>query len=161
VRTPLKLALSMALAAGLAATLSACPDPPNLLDGSIGEVYDLTFDEVRIRKFQSTGELQIEYLRAPEEEGSSKDVVAQITVTTPEGGFPVDTDIKFDQVEGKVHRVAPGDDFPPVDEGTISFSAGANEIGDQTIGEFSVLFENKRTLRGAFDAELTEATTDT
>jgi len=150
----------LALTALLGLALAGCPEPPNELDGSIGEVYDLSFDEVRIRKFLSTGELQIEYMRAPEE-GSSKDIVAQVTVTTPEGGFPVDTDIKFAQVEGKVHRVAPGDDFPPIEQGTISFTAGANEIGDNTSGEFSVLFENKRTLRGRFDAELQEATTDT
>lgn len=148
-------------ALALTAALAGCPDPPNMLDGSIGEVFDLAFDEVRIRKFTATGEVQIEYMQEPEEEGSSKDVVAQITVTTPEGGFPLDTNIKFDQVAGRVHRVAPGDDFPPLEEGTISFSAGANEIGDQTTGEFSALFENKRTLRGNFDAPLEEASTDT
>lgn len=141
------------LAASLLGLLVACPEPPNLLDGSIDEMFDLGFDEVRIRTFETTQELQIEYLRQAED-GSAMDVVAQITVTRPGGGFPADTDIKFAQVNGKVHRVAVGDDFPPVSEGTITFYQGGNAVDEQTSGEFSVLFENKRTLRGRFDAKL-------
>jgi hypothetical protein len=154
VRCPL---LRCTLAALSLFPLLACPEPPNQLEGSVDEVFDLGFDEVRIRTFESTGELQIEYL-AKAEDGSAKDVVAQITVTRPGGGFPANTDIKFDQVNGKVHRVAAGDDFPVVTEGTITFFSGGNEVGEQTSGEFSVLFENKRTLRGRFDAKLTLAT---
>ncbi|MFH1810116.1 MAG: hypothetical protein ABIJ09_15320 [Pseudomonadota bacterium] len=144
------------LFAGLA-LLQGCPEPPNQLEGSVDENFDLGFDEVRIRTFESTGELQIEYLRKTED-GSAKDVVAQITVTRPSGGFPANTDIKFEQVNGKIHRVATGDDFPAVKEGTIVFFNGGNKVDEQTSGEFNVLFENKRTLRGRFDAKLTLAT---
>ena len=140
-----------------ATLLTSCPEPPNYLDGSIGEVFDLKFDEVRIRKYSATKELQIEYLKNGD---AGKDVVAQITITTPEGGFPKDTEIKLDQVNGKVHRVAPGDDFPAITEGNIDFSAGGNAVGEQTTGKFSLIFENKRTLRGNFDAKMAEAITN-
>lgn len=144
-------------------TLSACPEPPNQLEGSIDEMFDLGFETVQIRTYEATGELQIQYLRKTED-GSDQDVVAQITVTRPGGGFPKDTDIKFDQVDGKVHRiVGGGDDFPPVLEGQISFSAGGNAVDEQTTGEFSVVFEDSRggtgyTLRGRFDGKLELAT---
>lgn len=136
--------------------LVACPEPPNYLDGSIGDSFPLEFDEVRIRKYQETGEVQIEYMKDAEE-GGGKDIVVQITVTTPEGGFPANEEIKFETVEGKVHRIAAGDDFPLIDNGRIQFSQGGNKIGEQTTGEFNILFENKRTLRGNFDAKLEEA----
>jgi hypothetical protein len=143
--------------------LLACPEPPNQLEGSIDEMYDLSFESVQIRTYESTGELQIQYLRKTED-GSDQDVVAQITVTRPSGGFPKDTDIKFDQVNGKVHRiVGGGDDFPAVLSGLISFSAGGNAVDEQTTGEFSVIFQDARgdegyTLRGRFDGKLELAT---
>lgn len=143
----------------LAATmLTSCPEPPNYLDGSIGEVFDLAFDEVRIRKYLGYGDLQIEYLKNATDAGGGKDVVVQVTIKTPEAGFPLNTEIKFDQVEGKIHRVAPGDDFPAITEGRIDFSAGGNKVGEQTTGKFSAIFENKRTLRGNFDGKMEEAT---
>ncbi len=136
--------------------LGGCPEEPNQLEGSIDEVFALHFDEVRIRHYASTNELQIEYLREAED-GSAKDVVAQITITTPEGGIPHDVDITFEQVNGAVHRIAEGDDFPAISEGQITFFAGGNEIDEQTTGEFALIFENKRTLRGNFDAKLEQA----
>lgn len=140
--------------------LSACPEPPNSLEGSSDELFDLSFDEVRIRLYQSSvTSTQIEYMRKSED-GSAMDIVAQITLTQPEGGFPAETDILFSQVDGHIHRIAPGDDYPGLEEGHVLFHAGGNKVDEQTTGEFSAIFENRRTLRGNFDAKMTLASPD-
>lgn len=147
------------VAACAALALLSCVDPLNTLEGSIDDVFDLSFSEVRIRKYVVTNEVQIEYIK-PSESQDAKDVVAQVTVTTPEGGFEKDKEYDVGELNGRVHRIAPGDDYPPMEEGTLSFAEGGNEPGEQTRGEFSVRFVNKRTLRGTFNAELEEAKAD-
>ena len=152
-----RLGISLLL---IVAALSACPEAPNSLEGSSDELFDLSFDEVRIRQYQSSvTSMQIEYMRKSED-GSAMDIVAQVTVTQPEGGFPLETDILFSQVDGHIHRIAPGDDYPPLEEGHLLLHAGGNKVDEQTSGEFSAIFENRRTLRGNFDGVMTLASPD-
>lgn len=152
--------LLYALGLALVVLSSACPDEPNSLEGSMDELFDLSFKEVRIRQYQSSVvSMQVEYMR-PSEDGSAMDIVAQLTFTEPEGGFPSDVDITFDQVDGRVHRIAVGDDFPDIQEGHLTLYQGGNDVDQRTSGEFSAIFENRRTLRGTFDAKMSLASPD-
>lgn len=152
-RRPISIAVALAVAL---LTLTACPDPPNYLDGSIGEVFDLSFDQVRIRHYSATSEFQIEYLKTATDGGLTQAIV-KITLKTPEGGFPLNTEIKFAQVDGTIKSPA-HPEIPDLEDGNIDFSAGANKVGDQTTGKFAAIFTNRRTLRGNFDAKMEEAT---
>lgn len=154
IRTSVRL---LVIWSALGLPFTGCVEPPNLLDGSIeGGGFSLTFEEVRIRSYPDTGELQIEYLR-PAEEEEALDVIVALIIDVPDGGVPLNAEIDFEQVNAVVDRhVTGGDSFPPVERGRILFTAGGG-IGEQTTGDFSLMFDNGRTLRGRFDAIVEEA----
>lgn len=149
-RKPSPLSAFVALIFALAIT--GCGPEPNSLDGSIGEVVDLTFDQVQMRKFTS-GTIQLDYLRAIEDT-ESFDIVCKVVFDVPEGGIPAGEAIDIPANNGRIERVVvAGDEFPEIDNATITFESGGDDVGPAT-GEFGATFEGGRTLEGTFDTDL-------
>lgn len=144
--------LAIAFAAVATAALSGCGNPPNHLEGSVESSVSLDFDETRMIRYQSL-DIQLEYIK--ELEGSTTpDIVTKIVFATPDGGVPEGEPIDILANDGIVERVvAAGDNFPPLDQGRITFETGGNEPGP-AVGDFALTFENGRTLNGNFDTEL-------
>lgn len=147
----------------LVLSLTGCPPPPNLLDGSIKSSHDLTFDRVELRYLSDQAVYQLSYFQSLSEEGGADagaDTVVKVTFNEPAGGVVVDTpiDITDPAIEGRVERITAADDpFPSeLDTATVTFHSAAT-IGETVSGEFAVTFGNGRTLNGAFETELIEA----
>lgn len=152
------------LASAIAALGSGCPEQANFLDGSIKDSRDLTFDYVQLRYLSDQGSYDLQYLKELEA-GGNDDIVAKIAFTEPEGGITLDDEINLldDAIDGVVQRNTAGgtsDAFPDVlDKATILFTEGV-KVGDKAVGEFAATFDNGKTLFGAFDVEVTEASFD-
>lgn len=147
-----------ALAALIA--LAGCGDPPNLLDGSIKQSHDLTFDAVELRYLSDQAVYQLSYFNSLDEAGTSADTVAKVTFNEPAGGVVVEQpiDLLAPESAGNVERVTAKDDpFPSdLEKATATFFT-TPVIGEIAKGEFAITFANGKTLNGAFETELIEA----
>ena len=134
--------------------MQACGPGPNSLDGSIGEVVDLTFDQVQMRQFTS-GTIQLDYLRSIEDT-EDFDIVCKVVFDIPEGGINVDTPIDIPANNGRIERVVVAQyAFPEIYTANITFTSGGDAPGP-VVGEFGATFEGGRTLEGTFDTDLEE-----
>ncbi|MBI1947086.1 MAG: hypothetical protein HYS27_15420 [Deltaproteobacteria bacterium] len=147
--------------AALSLLASACPPPPNFLDGSIKESHDLSFDLVEVRFFPEQAMFEVAYFKELSEDGSTGvDTVAKLVFAQPEGGVVVDQAIPLDPARDVLERVTADQDvFPGLREGEVTFSAAAT-VGETTAGEFSTTFTNGKTLNGAFEGELLSCSFD-
>jgi len=126
------------------------------LDGSVGDSVALDFDRVRIRSQGST--LLIEYLR---DIAGGSDKVCKMTVVTDDLGVAADTYLEDDTFLERVSLsrvVASADQFPGVSGGSLHFVDFGLDPAGAISGEFHALFDNGRTLTGAFSGELEVAT---
>lgn len=148
--------LKLIATAGALLLATACPPPPNFLDGSIKESHDLSFDTVEVRFFPEQERFEIAYFKQLSDDGSTGvDTVAKLVFSQPEGGVVVDQAIPLDPAADVIERVTAADDGFPADlrEGEVTFSAAA-KVGETTAGEFSSTFSNGKTLNGGFEGEL-------
>jgi len=126
---------------------------PDTLTGSIDQSHSLAFDTVALRYFTDQDAYELKYTQALD--SGDADVVAKVVFDAPEGGVVVDQEIALVAGEAQVERItSKNDPFPELDEGKISFSAGAVEDGELSTGEFSALFVNGKSLQGTFSVVL-------
>jgi hypothetical protein len=129
------------------------------LTGSIGTSHDLTFDDVTLRRLTDQQAFELKYLRALD--GGGDDIVAKIVFDAPAGGVVLDEAIDLVEQNGVVERItARNDPFPPLQTGTLTFTAGGVDDGDDTRGRFNTTFDNGRTLNGTFAVPLAFASFD-
>lgn len=140
---------------------TACPPPPNFLDGSVKESHDLTFDTVEVRFFPEQERFEIAYFKQLSEDGSTGvDTVAKLVFSQPEGGVVVARAIPLDPAADIMERITAADDpFPGLREGEVTFATAAT-VGETTSGEFSTTFTNGKTLNGGFEGELLSCSFD-
>jgi hypothetical protein len=129
-------------------------DEPNTLTGSISQSHDLTFDDVSLRLFSEQGTYELKYTKALE--GGGDDVVAKVVFDQPEGGVTADDELDLLALHGTIERITAADDpFPDgLDKANAVFSAGGNDDGEDSVGEFSSTFANGKTLNGTFSTPL-------
>jgi hypothetical protein len=133
--------------------LGAC-GPGNSLGGSASESYDLTFDDVRIRK--QGDHVIVEYLQSLEV-GANKacKVVADLKGLRVKGGLSMRREEFLGRVT--VSRVAAtGGDFPESKSGSIRFGALRFRDGGSVDGRFDAVFVTGRTLHGEFAGHFDE-----
>jgi len=124
----------------------------NYLEGSLTESYDLSFDETRIRLYES--ELSIEYLVETDE---GQKVTLRLTVTRGEG---LVEEVAYDlTTEGTVGRGEGwGSALPTLESGTLTMSGYGAEPGVEARGTFTSIFltsdGSRLSLRGGFFAPL-------
>lgn len=148
----------IALALVSAALSGGCAEQTTLT-GSIGSSHDLAFDDVTLRLFTDQGAYELKYLHALD--GGGDDVVAKVVFDAPEGGVVLGDDIDLVGQNGVVERItAKNDPFPTMQTGTLTFTAGGVDDGDDTRGHFNTTFDNGRTLNGTFATTLQHASFD-
>jgi hypothetical protein len=146
--------------------LLACGGP-NTLSGSMSEVFALDVSRMEVRRNDQA--LQITYLR---NRGIFLDVVVRVAVALEgedlKSGTRIDLAGGLDAGTLRVSAVhAPGGEpvrnLPSVKRGDLLIYEGG-KIGEQTSGNFSMLFENEggdlgygRTLVGNFSGEALDA----
>jgi hypothetical protein len=144
-----------------AAALMGCPPPPNFLDGSIKTSHDLTFDTVEMRFLSEQIVYELTYYKNLDENGDDRDEVVEIAFKQAPEDVVVETpiDINTPEAESVVERTtAKNDPFPTaLESATFTFFV-APVVGETVRGEFAVTFGNGRTLNGAFETVLGEAT---
>jgi hypothetical protein len=147
-----------ALAVLVVSSASGCTDETTLT-GSIASSHDLAFDDVTLRLFTDQRAYELKYLQGLE--GGGDDVVAKIVFDEPEGGIALDTAIDLVAQNGVVERItAANDPFPSLQKGTLTFTTGGVDDGDDTRGRFNTTFDNGRTLNGTFAATLEHTSFD-
>ena len=73
----------LAITAALSLFAVGCEDPDNCLEGSLGSVYDLSFDTVQARQALTSRQLAIEYVRT---QGTGEEKPIMVTIMpTPDG----------------------------------------------------------------------------
>jgi hypothetical protein len=145
---------------GVGGSSSGCAED-NTLTGSIGTSHDLDFDDVALRLLTDQAVLELRYLRALDTDGPVDDVVARVVCDVPDGGVVPDEPIDLIEHDGVVQRVtAANDPFPPLRQGSLTFTVGGVDDGDDTRGRFAATFDNGRTLNGTFATTLVHARFD-
>jgi hypothetical protein len=148
-----KLSIRLLYALVGVVSLAGCPSEPNSLEGSIDETMSLEFDRTEMRRFDGIT-IQLDYLK--DLEGGDIDIVAKVVFDTPADGIVADEEIDILANNGIIERRASDNlDFPPLEQGAITFSSGGNEPG-AAVGRFTATFDNGKTLGGNFDTELTD-----
>ena len=126
----------------------ACDDRGGDLSGSLGDVYDLSFDSVRARLYPS--DLSIEFVNGRGE------VVVRVTgrraAREPAAGA------SFDLVsEGDVTGTSGGVDIPRIARGTLTLTAFTAKQDAQVQGRFDGVFaagSTELSLSGSFSTRL-------
>ena len=119
---------------------------------------------MQLRYISDQGTYDLQYLKELEA-GGDDDIVAKIAFTEPEGGVKLDSaiDLLDEAIDGVVQRntaAGTSDGFPDeLTKGTITFTKGV-KVKETAVGEFAATFENGKTLFGAFDIEVSEASFD-
>ena len=139
---------------GCWATLAGCdPQEGNWLDGSLADSYDLRFDYVRARLYDS--ELSMEYVVDAEE---GEKVALRVTLNVRDG-LP-ETGVVYDLfADGDVGRGQGfGSSLPDLESGTVEFEEFVADPGNPIAGTFEAVFltadDSQYTLRGGFESEL-------
>ncbi len=153
-------AVFFALVLTSSALLTGCPPPPNFLDGSIKTSHDLTFDTVEMRFLSDQSVYELTYYKNLNEAGSQRDEVVEIAFTQSPEDVVAETPIDINTAEARslIERTtAASDPFPTeLETATFTFFV-APVVGETVNGEFAVTFANGRTLNGAYETELAEA----
>ena len=146
--------LGLLVLLGCWATLLGCdPQSGNWLDGSLTDSYDLRFDHVRARLYQS--ELSVEYVVDAEEgEKVALRVTLDVRDATPEVGVTYDLFADGDVGRGEGF----GSSLPDLESGTVEFEEFVADPGNPISGTFEAVFitadESQYTLRGGFESEI-------
>ncbi len=131
---------------------AGCRTAPNFLDGSLVDVYNLQFDETRIRLYDS--ELSIEYVDNLTATGM---VALRLTAqNTPK----LKSKERYDLI--KTGNIGRGEGyespFPELDSGHIRLDRFGRKADDKITGNFRAIFitpeDDKLTVSGGFTAEL-------
>jgi len=136
----------------LLAALTGCAESgPTYLEGSLADVYDVRFDEVRARLYDS--ELSIEYLLNDPDEGQ----LVSLRVALENISLAENT--AYDLVDrGDIGRSDSLVALPDVEEGRLVFDTWTGEEGSAVVGDFDASFltsdETTLVLRGGFDTTL-------
>lgn len=144
-------------ACALALLGSAC-GAANSLEGSISESFSLLFDEVLIRK-QDTA-LIVEYRKTS---GSSPAKICKLVVETDGLDLKKGAKLKDEAFVAAVavqREAQTGFDFPPVVGGDLELDRFQFRDGGHVSGEFFAQFDNGRNIKGRFDGNMTEISTD-
>jgi len=131
-----------------------CPQQEgNWLDGSLADSYDMRFDYVRARLYDS--ELSVEYVVDTDQ---GEKVALRVTLNVVDGPPVVDTvyDLATDGNVGRGEGF--GSSLPDLESGTVTFEEFAAESGSPVAGTFDAVFitpdDSKYNLLGGFEAEL-------
>jgi hypothetical protein len=153
------------LAVALAAVLFAgCLDHSSL-DGSVSEVFDLSFDRVEI---EGDGELLIiRYLadvEYPEVAYYATNTVAELAIEVGPDGWKTDgpedvTDrLELERyvmtMDEEEEIVEDGRDFPVIYVAEVTFDVLGGSPGEEVVGAFRIIFVDGATLRGSFAGPL-------
>ncbi len=145
-----RLLLLLALAPGAA----ACTEKVAKLHGSIGELYPLDFNEVRLRKQET--DLVIDYLR---EVDRTVEKPCRLVVETAELNLSPPVEVTGANFAASVHLgrvMVNGETFPAIDQGELELRAFDFRGGGKVDGEFFVMFAGGRDLYGTFSGEVQE-----
>lgn len=138
---------------------ASCGEAANDLWGSIDESFALDFDKVEILKQEL--DMRIEYLK---ELPGGQEKICKLVIKTANLKITDNSDLKDDAFEKDIvtiSRVAPtGGDFPNVQGGTVHFAKYSFVPEGRVDGDFTVLFENGRTLSGNFDSKVKEVSVE-
>jgi len=126
----------------------------NYLDGSLSASYDLTFDEVRVRLYDS--ELSVEYVVAADQ---GEMIALRVTVEV-DGDAALAEGGVYDLLErGTVGRGEGfGSALPELESGELQLNRYGSADGDEIKGDFSATFvaadESRLNVHGAFLSQL-------
>ena len=124
--------------------MAGCQNDATRLNGSIGKLYDLTFDHVRVRLYES--EFAVEYVR--------EDGQIPVKVVVERRGESLERRT-YDLAErGDVLGRVDDRRLPPLEGGTIRLRSFGTESGDIVEGRFDVRLtsgDTTFTLQGRFD----------
>ena len=146
--------LGLLVLLGCWATLLGCdPETGNWLDGSLSDSYDLRFDHVRARLYES--ELSVEYVVDAEEgEKVALRITLDVRQSMPEVGVTYDLFTDGDVGRGEGF----GSSLPDLESGTVEFEEFVADPGNPISGSFEAVFvtvdDSKYSLRGGFESEL-------
>jgi hypothetical protein len=142
----------MGLLIGVAAGVAGCGNAANDLWGSVGEEYTLEFDSVAILKQGDA--LRIEYTKAA---ANGIDKVLKLTLMTTGLDLHAGSDLRGETFLSAVtveRLVTEGGNFPTVSAGQLHFQSFDFIEGGSVTGDFTILFDNGRTLFGTFDGRV-------
>src|SRR5262249_9199575 len=145
--------LALALASGC--NSGPCGLEPNKLDGSIGELLDITSDSVQVKQVTAKS-ISVSYFHGDQ-------TVAKISVDIT--GEKAGAAIPILDPRQIVRLTSPASAFPnQIDAGQLTFTSNLNP-GQNAEGCFAVRFKEldgtKRSLSGAFEAKLDAAQAST
>lgn len=129
----------------------------NALEGSIDRELSLDFSQVRVRKQDQN--MLIEYLRESREgsEKVCKVVIDMEGLELPAGGaYDLGEDIFLDHVSLQRSTFEGDEQFPPMEKGSLHFEIIDFRDGGQAKGNFEILFEKSRSLKGWFEGYIEE-----
>ncbi len=126
------------MTAALVIGLLGCEDPDNCLEGSLGSVYDLSFNDVQAREFRQSKQLAIEYVRG-QGTGEEKPILLTL-MPTPDGPGA------FSYADGEVgidNSVVSGALLPDLTSAEVDLDAFTpNEAGTNVQGSVHARFTN-------------------
>ena len=137
---------------GLAFAGAGCGGTGNDLWGSIGELFPLDFDKLAILKQDDA--LRLEYTKTT---SNGIDKVLKLTLITTGLGLQDGSDLRDEAFVSAVtieRLVTDGGDFPTASAGQIHFERFGFTEGGTITGDFTVLFDDGRTLFGTFDGRV-------
>ena len=149
------LAGAAALLAGTAALLAGACDGADevYLRGSLTDLYDVGFDEVRVRRYAS--EVSVEYV---DREDGQERIALRVTVDPGPGGVVAGEAYDLAAAGSVTQGAGYGAAFPDLASGEIVFEDYADEDGARVRGDFDALLEDdggsQLTLSGGFAAKL-------
>ncbi len=132
----------------LVLALAGCGPSGPILEGSLGQYYDLGFQKTEAALFSS--ELAIEYI------SKSNEKIAIVTVRTTDANLdgPATVDLaKYGDVTGS----SAGQAMPALDTGTLILRSYQPKAGAKVTGEFNAQLKGSQgdvSLHGTFDTTL-------
>jgi hypothetical protein len=143
-----RLLLTVLVAIASMTLATGCSDKASgRLQGSVGTVYDLSFDQVRARLY--TSELAIEYVK------DNGEVPVRLTLRHEDGSLSTQTYDLFNQ--GDVTGRSRGVEMPRLLSGTVTFETLEIVPGGKIEGRFEAIVrsgEDRLTLSGEFQTIL-------
>jgi hypothetical protein len=132
----------------------ACAEQNNKLFGSIGELYPLDFNEVRVRKQQT--DLVLDYIN---EVDRTVEKPCRLVIETAELDIKPNVQIADELFTPSVHLsrvMVAGESFPDIQRGELEFETYEFKGGGRVDGQFFINFVNGRDLYGTFGADVVE-----
>lgn len=140
------------LAGSLLLVLCGACGSPNALDGSIGTVVSLDFNEVLLRKQEGSLVVQFQSRSGERAEILCK-VVALVDPLPPKSTLSGDL---FRERVTLTRAMLDGSTFPEINRGTLELKRLAFKHGGSVDGRLDVVFLDGNTLNATFSGTLTE-----